>query len=345
MGTAVGVLWGPASLMNWNVSIDGDYDLDDADDAIAFRFCIPKDGVIDRVGFYIKVFNGAPPDYQVSIETLDASGWPSGANYGGSLPQAFTPVGVGHLWITMANTAAGVAGDLVAAVISPTAVPPDAVNSIDILNNIFGDDSGLSARVQYTTVWTTVKSIPPISIRYTDGSVHGLSVTSFVGEIFDQADTPDETGCKFTVPTDMVCYGARVAFNLCGGNASYEVRLYNAVDDLIASTVIDDEDKANAGTGMMDVFWDEVALTKDAVYRLTLISTHATVTITPARFMFPDADSRNWTPEGARWTGTERTDAGAWTDEALEQGYMALWINDIDFEANGNGAAPWGYVG
>ena len=53
MGTTVQVLWGPASLINWNVPSDTNYDLDDADDKVAVRFCVPRDGTIDRVGFYI----------------------------------------------------------------------------------------------------------------------------------------------------------------------------------------------------------------------------------------------------------------------------------------------------
>ena len=345
MGTAVNVLWGPASLINWNIFSDSSYALNDADDKLGFRFCIPKDGTIDRVGFYISVFNGAPPDYQVSIETLDAAGVPSGVDYGGSTPGVFAPAGVGHLWVALGVNATAVAGDLVSAVIGPTIVAPDAGNCISVLYNPLGDSIGLPSAFYFTAAWLRSSNIRPIAVRYIDGSVCGLTVTSCVGEAFDQADTPDEMGCKFSVPADMICYGARVAFNTCVGSASYEVRLYDAVDNLIASTVIDDEDKANSGTGMIDVFWDEAALTKDAIYRLTLISTHATSTITPARFIFPDTDSRDWVPEGIRWSGTERTDVGAWADTALEQQYMAIWINDIDFGNGGAGEVSWGYVG
>lgn len=336
MGTAVKLLWGPASLMHWTIGADANYDIDGEGDEIGIRFCVPKDGEIDRVGFYIHVFNGTPPDYQVSIETLDDAGLPSGANYGGSTPGEFTPLGVGHLWVSLEVNATATAGDFVAGVISPTEVAPDAANSIDVLSIALGDDCGVPAEV----TWTIRKSIPSIAIRYTDGDVYGLSITSAIGALFDQANTPDEAGCKFSVPADMVCYGARVAFSACEANTSYEVRLYNDADAVIASVVVDDEDKANQGVGIMDVFWDEVILTADATYRLTLISTHATARIGPARLTFPDLDSRYWVPEGSRWSGTERTDEGAWTDEALEIQYMAIWVNDIDFGANGDGIEP-----
>lgn len=339
MGTAVGVLWGPASLAGWGIASDANFDLDDADDKAAVAFAIPKDGEIDRVGFYIDVFNGAPPDYKVTIETLAVTGYPTGVDYGGSAFGGFTPAGVGWLWVNLGTNATVAAGDMVAAVVGPQAVAPTAANSIDVGVQKLGSDSGLPVYCNYTTAWTDQDGRPPIAVRYTDGSVYGLAAISCEGELFDIADTPDEMGCKFTVPADMVCYGARVAFNSAAANASYEVRLYNAASAVIASMTIDDEDKAARDQNWHDAFWDEVTLTAEAVYRLTLRATHATARIKPGRITFPDGDSRDAMPEGARWTGTERTDLGAWTDTALEQGYMAIWVNDIVF-AGGGGVEP-----
>jgi len=340
MGTAVKVLWGPASLADWTISSDANYDLDDADDKVAVAFAVPWDGTIEKVGFYIDVFNGAPPDYKVTIETLAADGQPSGADYGGSAFGGFTPAGVGWLWVALGTNATVAAGDLVAAVVGPQVVAPTPADSIDIGVRTLGLESGSPAYKQFSTAWATVSGRPPIAVQYDDGTVYGLAAISCEGETFDIADTPDEMGCKFTVPADMVCYGARVGFNSALANASWEVRLYNAADAVIASMTIDDEDKALRDENWHDAFWDEVSLTAEAVYRLTVRATHATAIIKPGRITFPDADSRDAMPEGPRWTGTERTDLGAWTDTALEQGYMAIWVNDITFAGGGGGAEP-----
>jgi len=330
MPTDVKVLWGPGSLGVWSRLSASDHDLDDSDDSIGSVFIVEKDGIISKVGFCIRYFNGAPPDYKVSLETVDAAGNPSGTDYGGSAPGEFTPAGAGWLWVSLGTPATAVAGDIIAAVVRPGAVPPTATDSIDVLVSYFGGNLVLPRQIYYSTSWTHQEGIPGIAVQYSDDSVSCLGITSCEGESFDSTDTPDEVGCKFTVPANMVCFGARVAFNTVSSSAPYDVRLYNAADSLIASVSIDDEDKSiRGGSGAHDAFWDEVTLIADATYRITICATSETLSVRPARLTFPDSNAKAWIPEGTRWSGTERTDGGAWTDEALEVGYMALWINSI----------------
>lgn len=330
----VGLLWGPGSLGTGGGSISPPlFDLDAADEAVGIVFMVPKDGTITDVGFYIGATAGAFPDYYVSIETVGADGLPTGADYGGSAQTEFTPAGgAEHRWITLDTPATATAGDIVAAIVGPGVDAPSAGNEIRIrvlgggLSEV-GLPHGITAPAG---AWGHVAGgyVYPIAVKYNDGTVEGLAATAFTTAQFDSADTPDEVGCKFTLPMDAKCRGARVSFGWLDPDAGYEVKLYNNADALIASAAVSDEDY-QGGFHMVDVFWDEVALTADAVYRLTVLATHATATILLWSFTFPDAASRNWVPEGARWTGTERTDAGAWTDEALEQPAVALWLPSI----------------
>jgi len=325
MPTDVKVLWGPASLAPWSRGgWDIDYDLDDSDDKVAVTFIVEKDGTIDRIGFNIAVFNGSPPDYQVSLETVDDNDCPTGTDFGGSAPGTFSPTGTGWLWVSLGTPATVAVGDRVAAVIGPTASVPSAANSIDIISAGVGAPNFYLPEVKYfTTSWITRHEIPPIAVRYTDDDVSGLAAESLLGETFTSAEGPDEMGCKFTLPADMICYGVRAGFQSCVG--SYDMKLYSDTDVLLASISVELDKSSNL---TQDFFWDAVSLPA-GTYRLTVCSTSSTFSVTPARITFPDTDSRDWIPEGTRWSGTERAGAGAWTDEALEVGYMALWINSI----------------
>lgn len=344
MGTTVKCLWGPASLCNTSgVITDSDFDLDAAGEKIANIFVVPKDGTITHIGFYIAATAGTFPNYYVSLETLNATGDPSGTLYGGSAQTSFVPTGgIEHRWITLSTPATANAGDIIAAVVGPGVTAPSAGNEIAILNPSIGDNIGLPRKSEYTVAWSLAQGSAPIAVKYNDGTVEGLTVTSFLGELFDQADTPDEMGNKFTLPAQMICYGARVGFNSLIADASYQICLYDNTDTLVASTTIGDEDY-HKGLQMVDVFWDNVTIPANTTYRLTIKSTHATATVRPFRLTFPDTASRNWMPEGSNWSGTERTDAGGWTDTALELHWMGLWVNDITF-TTGGGTTQYGSV-
>lgn len=339
--TAVNLVWGPAAYGQWGVgALLVKINLDDSNDKLAMAMALPKDGVIDRVGCCIATINGAPPDYQVSVETLDGAGLPSGADYGGSAAGSWSPGGVGWVWVALGTNATANAGDIIAAVIGPTGVAPDGVDNIEVVRFPIVTSTGLPREYYYSASWGTGAYHVPVAVRYTDGEVVGVAASSCQGEAFDSADTPDEMGCKFTVPADMTCYGARLGFNDTEADTSYEILLYNDADAVIGQATIADGDHARGGSiggRLVSVYWDAVALTADAVYRLTVRATHATALVQPARITFPDVDSRNWMPEGSRWTGTERTDQGAWTDIALEQHYMGLLISDITLAAAAGG--------
>jgi len=331
MPVSIRTLWGPAGLGKANESSTAtfqDHDLDDADDAAAWKFCIPMDGTITKVGFYVTVFNGAPPDYYVGLVTLDAAGAPTQVAYGGSAITTYSPTGVGWVWVTLATPATAVAGELCAVHIWPTGVAPDAANSIDVAYEYLTQIE-FPTMCSYTVAWAYSDGYGPWAVQYDDGTIVGMEAIAKSVDSIDTGTTPDEEGCLLEMPFDATCFGARINMSLPISSASYDVVLYDSLDNVLASVSVDDEDKTNA-QGAKDLYWDDVSLDEGSTYRLVLKPTSLS-NIIPAGAVFDTAAGRagKTIPEGDRWQKTERTDAGAWTNTDDELIWMGLWLNSI----------------
>lgn len=338
VATAVNMLWGPAAAGEWQ--IDGYPSLgtlNDADNSVAMIFVIPKAGSITKIGVWCSQVTGNPPAYNAGLVTVDATtGLPNTAAYGGATNPTYAFTATGWHWIDLTVPATAVAGESAAVWIWPTASAPDGSNYAKVAyGRVFAGAGGMPRGGRYTTDWTWAHGVPALAVQYATGEVYGVAAAVYDSILFDAADTPDELGCKFIVPTDMVCYGANVGLATNSSNASYTVKLYDAAGTLIASRNVTDEDEMVGGvltTNHQQVFWTPVTLTAGQTYRLTILGTHATATITPAQLTFESAASLTNNlaiPEGSRWSMTQRTDAGAWTDTAEGLVWMALWINSM----------------
>ena len=339
--TAINLLWGPGSMPGntgrATTTIIGDYALDDADDSVAFIFSLPKAGTVTHIGFCVGSTTGTPPDYYAGLVTVDAAGLPTTTPYGGSAIATYSPVSTGWVWVELPTPATAVAGDIVAIWVYPTDAPPDAANHVDICNAGVMSGHKLPRAGTFTTAWSISSSIAPHGIKYTS-DVYGMAVTAFADVSYDVADTPDEVGNLFVLPADMLCSGCTFQLSNVGANASMEMILYNAANDVLTSVVVDDEDKLRGYGNRVNLYWTPVQLAAATSYRLVLKATHATAIVRPAGLVFESTGAKaNGLPEGTNWQKTQRTDAGAWSETALAVMHMALWISEITF-ANGGGA-------
>lgn len=332
------MLWGPATWTRIHAIAPavGAYSLDDADDKVAVIFVAAKDGTIDRIGFEIGSFVGAPPDYQVTLETTGGSdNNPTGTDYGGSAAGSFTPVGTGWVWVSLGTPATVTAGDIIAAVIGPTGAAPDGGNYISVIYHWgdFIEGPVLPRAVRYGTSWGSVSQrYCPISVRYDDGSVMPMvPATNFMSEVFDKDDDPDEIGCLLQVPFDCKCIGVRInQYGIVSSATQSRVRLYDAGGTpLRTKASLSVPGVAPGGVAMWDIFWDEQALSKNINYRLAVESTIAAQENRLLELTAPDADSRAALPEGSRWQRTARVNGGAWTETVTKLPLMGLWLSEV----------------
>jgi len=332
--TAVKMLWGPSALGTVIPALGAlsGQGMSNSTASVAWQCCLPKDGTITDVGFYISAKNGTPPSYNVGIVTLDSSGNPTTTAYGGSAITGYTPTSTGWKWVTLSTPATAVAGDFCAPIIYPGASAPDGSNNITVTNTPVVNAWG--ATLYYGGLWFTYVGLPPMAVRYNDGSVHGLALSSnTVHLVIAQNTTPDEVGCVFQVPVAMTVYGMRFSAYTSGWGyiATADVVLYDSGDNVIATSTISDKD-AVKNSSTIDVLFDAVTIAPARNYRIVVKpTTDSGGDIYMQKWAFDSTDALAALPCGDTWRYTSRTDAGSWSDDSSAICPMALWVSGIEF--------------
>ena len=345
--TAVKMLWGPASVGQIAAQSGalGSAALNNSTNKAGNVFCLPSDGTIDQVGFYISAKNGTPPAYNVGIVTLDSSGNPTTTPYGSSTITSYTPTSTGWKWVTLGTGATANSGDMCAVVVYPGASAPDGSNNISVTNVSFAAPGNANSYAFGT--WSPTILSTAIAVHYSTGTVYGYALGSNNPlQSIRSNTTPDEVGCKFTLPANMTCYGGRFAAELFswGASATFDLVLYNNSNSVVASVSVSDKDFV-ARAVYADVYWDGVSLTAGDTYRLIVKPTTASSgDIGVQRYVMESTAAMGMWPCGDTWQGTSRTDAGAWTDASTDMYYMGIWVSDITFSA-GALSYEYGYIG
>ena len=173
-----------------------------------------------------------------------------------------------------------------------------------------------------------------MAVRYSDGVVFGNAITSDTVHVQLRSDSsPDEAGCRFTVPVTMTVMGIRVGLHTSwGASATATIKLYNDSDTILASISVADKDFVD-DSGTVDVFFDSVNLIAGITYRAAVEATAAGSggNTFLQRYQFDSTDAKAAWPCGADWQFTERTDAGAWMDTITDLSYIGLWVSAIEF--------------
>lgn len=334
--TSVKMLWGPASVGSITVysSAQSGQALNDADNAAAWSFCIPADGIITDVGIYLTAENGTSPAYNVGITTLDSSGRPTQTAYGGSAITSAQWTSTGWKWVTLSTPATAAAGDFAAVHVYPTASVPDGSNNISVLCNSVIVPSGDGCALSYTTGWLAQAGAPAMAIKYDTGVIRGLALASNTLNVNIRAGTtPDEAGCLFQVPAAMTVFGVRfyALSSGWGSAATAEVILYNSSGTALATATISDKDFVDDNNSV-NVYFDAVNLSANTDYRIAIkpgVDTNGNV-YTPV-WTFESTAALAAVPEGSRWQYTSRADAGTWTNDNVSVCPMGLWVSDINF--------------
>jgi hypothetical protein len=289
----------------------------------------PKTGTIDRVGFLtVTVTTGDTVD--VRVETVDASGLPTGTLFGTNTNNSQVIAAADdNTWfeVTLTAGASVTRGDFFAVVVSLPGSGATGNMQIARYSPVISITPPYC--LLYTSSWAKGSFSPVGSVRYSDATyppIPGLvSVTALAANNVNTGTTPDERGVKF-VP-NCGCKVSGIWFATSSASDSV-VKLYDSTDTLLASKAYDG-DVAQATNPRMVTLDTEVTLTAGATYRATVLPSSATNVQLWRLTHRSDAAAQM---PGNDWAfqETTRTDAGAWTDTANARTQMGLVLSAVE---------------
>lgn len=313
---------------------------------LAFITSAKEDMSITHVGFRAGTSAGSPT-IEVRIETLDASGMPSGTLWATdtngttgtvtsntSVLQALTATATitkGQVFCVKVAFATGTSQILQyvgfgTAVASGSALPYQVANTGTPTKSLF---SGASLCFALGSSSTTFYQVP------------GLFPASAVGTATFNNTNSAQRGLRFTPPMDCRAIGIRWYNSNSSGN--YNIALYNDAGTELSSssTAFDGDHSALLNQGTMAAYFDStVTLSAGTTYRIAVEPTSATnCSVLP--FTLPSTDYRSATPAGTMAHYTTFA-SGSWTDTATDQlPLMDLIIDQID-DGTGSGSSGGG---
>lgn len=311
--------------------------LDATSDHIAVSVMAHKTGTITKLGAGIAAVNGTPPTYEIRAETDGGSGTPSGTLAGTDTNATFTPSAAGWTWHTLTGSLSVTAGDHFHIRVQHNTGTIDASNRATFqyyMNQTTNQFPFALSSTNSGTSWTRLPNVPILSAQYSDDEVLWGTMPMEDGienTLYDNADTPDERGIKWTQPFTGNCCGAMIwLFGISSASSTWDVVLYDSGDNVVASA---SQTGAQAVTTLADrglyAFWGDVELTSGETYRLVLKPTHASNTVQAYGYTCPDANSLL----AAGFPGvsqTTRTDGGSWTDTANALYAMTPLFSSVD---------------
>lgn len=298
--------------------------MDVADEKVAFVVRVPQSGTIEKLGLCTGTVK-TPQSLSVGLQTVDASGDPSGSAYGGSVAGTIaTPAQNTYYTVTLATSASATAGDIVAVVVSWAG----AVGEVGL--RAHSRESAFPYTDHYIASWTKQIYIPVTHFEYSGGIVPDMNTAPFsdLGTYsFTASTTPDEYALKFQVP-----FPARVrGFVLMGGadaGGEFDVVLYDSANNVLGSRSY----PASAVVTSAEVrgtFPSAVTISKDSIYRLAMKPTTAN-NVYVNYFQVASTAIWNAIPGGTGLIQSSRTDGGSWTDVTTRRPGITVVFDQFD---------------
>lgn len=316
----------------------------------AYIFVAREDMVISHVLYRVGASTGSPT-VTVSIETIDATGLPAGADGFGS-----TNSGASGALTANTVTLAALGGSATITKGTPFAVKIAYTSGTTVsMSAVANVNSQYSSALPYMVINTASAVKTAMSTTNGAGIVAvGSSATTFYqlpgamvpysnvagGGAFNNTNSA-KRGLVFTIPMNCRCIGIRFFNGTSTGN-------YNAVifdnggtpAELSSSSTAFDGDLNAVNASMLNVYFDNtVTLTAGTTYRAVIEPTSAT-NVTMLTYTLSSTNYRGATPLGT--AGNYTTFATAtWTDSATtDVPLLDIIIDQID-----NGSGTGGVVG
>ncbi|HTE19510.1 MAG TPA: hypothetical protein VK689_14165, partial [Armatimonadota bacterium] len=292
----------------------------------------------DRVSFRIPSLTTAQL-LRVGLETLDASGDPSGTQYGGSAPATQTPVTATTYEVTLPTPATAVAGDRIALVIQFDSTT-GAVNVASAPAGPGSTGTGFPYIDTYNgSVWTRQSAaLAVLSIRYNDGlyaAVGAVPAGLLAAVTFNSGSTPDEIGNLINLPFPLEASGFWGQLDF---DAAADIILYDGDGTTVLRSVsLSNLYRGGTAAARYELpFSSPVTLAKNTNYRLVAKPTSGS-NVSVHRLTCLSAAHLDGMPGGQVIHETSRTDAGAWSQSTAQRILLGLLASKLDDGAGGGG--------
>jgi hypothetical protein len=199
-------------------------------------------------------------------------------------------------------------------------------------------DSGWTGypSVKEGTAWSEAKVVPNFALEYDTGGIVPVAgcfpIEHFSSESIGTGTTPDEIGSKFSLPFPTTIIGC-----VCPGfdPGDIDIQIENAAKTVLAGPASyhfepNDTDTGNEKTIYFDT---PLEIAKDTTYYFVLKTTSATTGTVQTLIL---GTGYNAGFPGADWVFVERTDGGAWTEDANKKLMFSLICDSFE---DGTGAA------
>jgi hypothetical protein len=303
-----------------------------------------EDMVVSHVGFRV---NGvtASPTAEVRIETLDASGMPSGTLWGTN-----TNGTTGTLTSNSYNLQALTASATISKGQAFFVKIAYASGTSFVLAQMGGWPLYYNSTLPYTVVntGTPTKSILNVMATIALGSssttfyqvLGTMPVTAFTANSFSTSTAAgSKRGMRFTMPYRARCIGLRYWNGGASGDCNV-ILMDDSGNELSSSSTAYDGDINVTGSnnGSLILFFDNtVTLTAGTTYRVVVEPT-TTTNVTVGTLTLPSASYRSASPSGTMAHFTTYTTAGGWVDTATDQIVgIDILIDQIDDGAGSGG--------
>lgn len=317
----------------------GTWVIDAAGEKCATVFHVPKSGTIDRVSFRVASV-GTSQTLRAGLETLDASGDPSGTQYGGSaVGTQASPAGGNTYEVTLGTPATATLQDRVALVLQFNATVGN-VTFAGVQRGIGTAGSGFPYSDNFTGTWAkTNNALLNCAIRYNDGTYANIGHVPGVTTqpLFNTGTTPDEVGNLWTPPFACAVGGIWAVFDL---DVNADCILYDTDGTaVLGSATMLAVERGAVGLSMFEGLFADQTLTVGQAYRLILRPGAASPNLLATRCTVPSAAYLGSLPGGTVLYETSRTNVGAWTDTNTQRILCGPILTKLDDGTGGGGGA------
>ena len=313
---------------------------------------VPADGTLEKTHWLIRdVVQWPTNGVRFSIQGLAASDWrPDGAitHFRNYVPGTAPP---GFSWISPeALTTTGAAGGT-----RRSMNRREYLHVVmEFLNFASGDNivsGGYETGNKFTvqkhrnigavfagSAWSIVTSgrAQGLILEYTDGSLYSIGTPAYNGGSFKDitaSSTPDEYGVRaqFSLPVRATGIWANLDTIPPAGN---KFVVYDADGATLAEATVLEAHRHPNGILGPHFAWDTIdtlsIIGDGRVYRLVYKGVAGTGRVAALDYASAAHREINWNVDGTTIMGTQRTDAGAWTDLPLQMPLVSFVIDGVD---------------
>lgn len=306
------------------------FTIDASTDKIAFIFQATESATITDLGFRQDIAAGTSPTFKIGFQGTTGSE-PDGTYTGGASEESATfTVSAANdgtwVWVTLDNPKSVTRGETLCYVVEYSSGTINASNNCSftfIAGNV--SDSGFPYSLSSTGSWAVYDDWPNYGMKSSTKS-YGSLVSALNNFNFDSADTPDEYGIAFTVPStvlstyQVIGVWCNIETNV-GATQTIDLSLYNDTTLLQRSNIAARHYPTVSDCDALYFFDEETLTTLSAgtEYIISLRPTVGTEAITLSEYIFSSAADAQQSLV-IRWGGSawavgavSRTDNGAWS--------------------------------